>query len=504
MTLSVLVSSYQQYEEVLSRVKNNLSIVKTETKNFTDIAKENASALVQIKAETLSNNIQVWMNKNVEAGNRFGAELRTLQKELSTCSSNADLSNIRAEFAKIQSEAKAAGLVTNQFAKSLKDAGLQLLGLTSSVAVLQKAISFVKNGASTIVDLNTALVDLQKTTTMSGSDLVSFYSDANKAAKELGVTTKDIIQSASDWSRLGFSDKSSSTTMAKLAAQFTAISPGVDIDESTTGLVSVMKAYGIEAEKVLDGVMSKINVVGNTAATSNAEIITGLQNSASAMAAMNSTLEENIALFTAGQEVIQDESKMGNAIRSISLRVRGYSEETGELSDELANITGEVIDLTKTAKNAQGVSLFTDETQEHYKTIYQYLKDISEIYNDLSEKQQQQLMEKLFGKNRASAGQAILQNFEAAEKAMTNMANSAGNADEEMEIITKSLEYKLNALQQTGVGIFQNLFEQEEIGVVIDLMTQLFGVIDTLTSALGPLGTALAGVGITTFIKNLG
>ena len=56
--------------------------------------------------------------------------------------------------------------------------------------------------------------------------------------------------------------------MAKLAAQFSAISPGVDMNQSTTGLVSVIKAYGIEVEDVLDGVMSKINIVGNTAATS--------------------------------------------------------------------------------------------------------------------------------------------------------------------------------------------------------------------------------------------
>lgn len=113
--------------------------------------------------------------------------------------------------------------------------------------------------------------------------------------------------------------------MSKLAAQFSAISPGVDIEHATTGLVSVMKAYGIEAENVLDGVMSKINIVGNTASTSNEEIITGLQKSSSAMAAMGSTLEENIALFTAAQEIQQNDSQVGNALRSISMRVRGES-----------------------------------------------------------------------------------------------------------------------------------------------------------------------------------
>lgn len=508
---SKVISAYNQYDEAIKRTSNSLDILARQSKTAEQATREHeqavkddaAAQLTLTRSSTLSNTIEAWMNQNTKAAQAYGDKLREIQSILANNTNPAMLANARAEFAKIKSEAKAAGLVTNQFATSIKNTTLQLLGLTSGVMVLRKIISLIKEGVNTVVELDTALVDLQKTTTMSGADLASFYRDANDAAKELGVTTKDIIQSAADWSRLGYSDKTSSTMMAKLAAQFAAISPGVDIGTATTGLVSVMKAYGIEAENVLDGVMSKINIVGNTAATSNAEIINGLQNSASAMAAMNSTLEENIALFTAAQEITQDDSKVGNALRSISMRVRGYDEETGELSEELANITGEVYDLTKATENSQGVSLFTDETQEHYKSVYQYLKDISEVYDDLSEKQQQQLMEKLFGKNRASVGQAILQNFEAAEKAMNNMAESAGNADAEMEIITKSLEFKLNALKETGTGIFQNLFKREEIGVIIDMLTGLASAIDFVTSLIGPFGTALAGVGIAAFVKNL-
>lgn len=501
---SVLVSSYQQYEEVLSRVKNNLSIVTVATRDQTTAAKEAAQAQNTLnKSATLSNKIELWMNQNTKAAKKYGEELKKLQGILNNNTDASKLTSVSTAFAKIQSKAKAAGLTTNQFAISLKNTALQLMGLSSGIMVLRKVISVIKEGVNTVIELDTALIDLKKTTTMSGSDLAAFYKDANKAAIELGVTTKDIIQSAADWSRLGLSDKKSAESMAKLAAQFAAISPGVSIEESTTGLVSVIKAYDIEVEDVLDRIMSKINIVGNTAATSNQQIITGLQNSASAMSAMGSTLEENIALFTAAQEITQDESKVGNALRSISMRIRGYDEETEQLSEELSNITGEVVDLTKTASNMQGVSLFTDATQTEYKSIYQYLKEISEIYDELGQKQQQELMEKLFGKNRASVGQAILQNFEAAEKAMNNMANSAGNADAEMEVITQSLEYKLNALKETSVGIFQNMFSQKDIENIVDVLTGLLKIIGSITTALGPLGTAFASVGIVAFVKNL-
>ena len=53
-----------------------------------------------------------------------------------------------------------------------------------------------------------------------------------------------------------------SKTMAKLSSQFAAISPGMGVEESTNSLVSTMKAFGIEADQTLDGIMSKVNVVG--------------------------------------------------------------------------------------------------------------------------------------------------------------------------------------------------------------------------------------------------
>lgn len=49
----------------------------------------------------------------------------------------------------------------------------------------------------------------------------------------------------------------------------------------------------------------------NAYATSNDQIVAGLERSSAAMNAANNSLEETIALFTAGQEITQDAEKMG-------------------------------------------------------------------------------------------------------------------------------------------------------------------------------------------------
>lgn len=85
---------------------------------------------------------------------------------------------------------------------------------------------------------------------------------------------------------------------------------------------------------------------------------------------------------------------------------------------------------------------------------------------------------------------------------MTTMANSAGSAMNEMGIIEESLEYKLNALKETGVGVFQNLFDRGDLGNAIELLTGILSVVDKITSSLGIFGTTIASIGIAKFIKN--
>lgn len=87
--------------------------------------------------------------------------------------------------------------------------------------------------------------------------------------------------------------------------------------------------------------------------------------------------------------------------RFITWSNRLYDEETEELSEEYENLSGDIADLTKTEKTPGGISLFTDSSKTEYKSTYEILKEISEIYDDLTDKDQADLLSKLFGKTRA-------------------------------------------------------------------------------------------------------
>lgn len=114
---------------------------------------------------------------------------------------------------------------------------------------------------------------------------------------------------------------------------------------------------------------------------------------------------------------------------------RMYDEETEEFIGNVEELSGEIADLTKTAKTPGGISLFTDETKETYKSTYKILEEISTIWNDLTDKNQAQLLEVLAGKRNGQALAALISNFKSAQESMDLMANSAGNAEKEMSVI---------------------------------------------------------------------
>lgn len=197
------------------------------------------------------------------------------------------------------------------------------LGQAASMFSFYDLINVGREGFQTIRELDTALVDLKKTTAMNSSQLEEFYFDSNDVAKQMGVTTQAIIDQASAWSRLGFNTKEQSTQMAELSSQFAAISPGMDLDTATDGLVSSMKAFDIEVSNVERDIMDNINRIGNTAATSNGEIVDMLTRSSAAMAAANNTIQETIALETAAVEITRNAETTGTAFKTLSMRIRG-------------------------------------------------------------------------------------------------------------------------------------------------------------------------------------
>ena len=232
-------------------------------------------------------------------------------------------------------------------------------------------------------------------------------------------------------------------------------------------------------------------------AENNQDIVEGMERSAAALASVGTSYEDAFAMFSGIQEVLQNAEVSGRALRSISMRIRGYDESTEELSSDLENITGELIDLTKTAEHTQGVSIFKEGSSTEFKSLVDYFGEINAIWDEMSQKQQNDFLQKAFGKTQAQAGAALIQNYKGVTKALEIMDGAAGSADKEMSTVESSIDYKLNKLQQTWVGTIQNIVDRGDLGTAIDSLTKLSEAIGWVIDKFGLLGTAsIVGGGI--------
>lgn len=309
-------------QQALIKAENELNIEIEKVTN--SVRKRNAEFAKDATISSLHNQIQKFYDNNGAAHRKWGAQLKQM---LSETASGAELTKervaeIKTAFNGVASAAQQAGKIGKTWFQSFKDAAKFLTYWTSPTFITMKTIAEIKQGINTVKELDTALVDLKKTTTMTGNELENFYYDSNKVAKQMGVTTKEIINQAAEFSRLGYSSKQAATEMAKYSSWFKTISPGMSIEKAGDTLTSVMKAFKYDVQDV-EKIMSMINTVGNNFAVSNADISEILTRSSSAMMEANNSLADTIALGTAATEITRDAASVGNALKTISMRIRG-------------------------------------------------------------------------------------------------------------------------------------------------------------------------------------
>ena len=497
---------FKTFENELSKLNtqfgNTILNAKSLQKQFQN---DNSSTVLSSKIQTLKGQIERFMIANPKAmRNGYKNQFDELLNSLKGISNSNAFNEAKKKFQSLTSDIDKLGLRGASVFDTLKQKVSKFASWIGITMVTASVAREIRGMYSTIIELDTALVDLNKTFTGTSADLEDFYYSANKTAKQLGTTTKEVIDSASSWSRLGYSSKEASLAMAEFSSIFKSISPGMTIDDATDGLVSMMKAFGVEVDNVQTQIMDKVNIIGNTLAVSNSDIIESMKRSSSALALGNNSIQEAIALTSASTEITRNAEKSGNAWRVASMRIRGYDEETEELSEDLKNITGEIADLTKVAgNNFKGVSIFTDDTKETYRSTYQIMNDIANIWNEMSDKNQAELLEKLGGKMNSQVIGSALINWENARKAMRTMEESYGSSQKEMEKYYDSLEYKINNFKETITEIAQSTITRDFLKGIVDDSTKMLETFANFGSVLRPLYDMIgSGVSIIADVTN--
>ena len=180
-----------------------------------------------------------------------------------------------------------------------------------------------------------------------------------------------------------------------------------------------------------------------------------------------------------------------------------YDEETEDYTNDVEELSGSIADLTKTAKTPGGISIFTDKTKQTYKDTYDIIKEIAEIWDDLSDKNRADLLEVLAGKQRGNSISALIQAFQSGqvEKAYQASIDSAGSAMQEQERWLESIDAKIQQLTATWQNFSQVVVNGDFVKTLLDTANTLLSVVTQIVDGLGVIPTLIGGAAITKLVR---
>ncbi len=407
---------------------------------------------------------------------------------------------------------KDAVMQFNQLRQVIRDAGLEtetlgqqfkrLFGSHLGLAVIMAGVQLLRQGlhavAQDILSIDKAMTELKKVTSASDSTYRSFMERGAANAKKYGSSVADMLNSSADFARLGYT-LDQSAELAKTANVYKNVGDGIkDVGTASESIISTMKAFGIEAKNSMS-IVDKFNQVGNNFAISSAGIGEAMRRSAAALAAGGNTLDQSIAMAVAANSVIQDPERVGTALKTLSLRLRGakvdlesMGESTDGMADSVAILREKLLALT-----GQKVDIMLDDST--FKSTYQIMLEMSQVWGDMTDINQAAALELMGGKHQANVLASMLKDMGTAEQALVSSLDSSGSAMKENEAALDSITGKADKFKATLESLAMHTVDSSAVKGFLDIITGIVEALDQLSQTKMGLPALIAS--FTTFLN---
>ena len=482
------------YAETLRQIDSYYTKISQSAKTLRSSITSDNFKLAESK--NLSN--LAWQIDNYVSANKNLAQDAGILSELENIRDAAyngteEFSKLSKRFSDVRAEASSLGLETETLAQRFEKLFGAHLGTAITMFGIHELEMMFQGLIDTIIELDARMTQLKIVTGESDRAIVKYADNAAASAKKVAASIASIMQSTEEWSRLGYSLQDS-LKLAESTAMYSNVA-AISVEDATTSLVSVMKSFNLEAEDSLS-ILDKLTLVDQKYAISAAELGEGLMLSASTLKEANNSLDQSVALLTAGNTSIQDASKVGNALKTVSMRIRGATAELEAAGEDIS-------DLKTTAKLREeimgltGVDILTDANT--FKSTYDILVEIGKVWDDLTDVNRAVVLEDLAGKHNATVVSSIVGNIDELEGAYQTSLSAAGTVTKANEIYLDSLEGKTKQL----VAAFQQLVYSDSVNegakLTLDLITGILNVANATSDVLGDfpvLSVPLAGAAI--------
>lgn len=404
-----------------------------------------------------------------------------------------DVTDLSARLSSLEVEASRCGATTETLGQKLS----RLFKEHFQTAIAMAGVAMVKQGLrevyNNVVDIDTSMTNLKKVTNETESAYSSFLSSASSQARELGASISDVIDSTAEWSRLGYT-LDESQELAKWSTVLSNIGDGIDsASDAASYLVSILKGFRMEADEV-EHVVNVLNSVGNNEPISESGIAEALVRSASALSAAGNSFEESVSLISAANSVLQDPDTVGTTLKTISMYLRASKTDAEAFGVSVDDMASSVSELRSELKSLTGVDIMKDAAGTEFKSTYQILKEISAVWDKLTDVSKANVTEMLGGKRNSNAVLSVIEQFSIAEKSMEDAANSSNSAMTEQERMMDSIEGRLKQLNASFEKFSNDVMSSDLIKFFVTLATKIVDAADGMVNLAGSIPAITAAI----------
>lgn len=507
VSLENLNNTYQAFansdndEDKIANAKKLDAAIKETTNS---IRKMNAEQAKDSKISSLNQKTQEFYDKNTKAHKKYGAQLKSILSQTASGASltKDQLQSLEVEFVKITNAARQGGQLGLSFFDKIKQGAQSFSMWIGTTSILMKALSVGKDLVKNVKDIDSAMTSLYKVTDETSARYDKFLNTASEKAKQLGRSVSSLIEQSAEWAKLGYSIDEAEE-LSKVSSIYANVG---EVDDATAvkDIVSALKAFNIEGKDAIT-VVDKLNQLGNKYATSSADLGEGLRNSASALAVAGNDINKSLAMLTGGTEITQDASEMGNAIKVLSMRLRGMKGKLEQLGEEsggiesISKIQTQILNLTKGK-----VNIF--DNVGNFRDTYDIINDIAKVWKEISQTDQAALLEIVAGKQRGNQIAALIQSFQSgqAQKAYADAVNAEGSAMQEQERWLESIEAKTQQFEASWQSLSTTFLDSDIVKGFVDFGTGAVNILESIIDKVGALNAVIGGAGLFAGIKGIG
>ena len=480
------ISGIETYKDGVDYIERKVTEIN---RTVNDILNNRRANIVSTRASTLLENLRStvsdYMSKN---GNILNSDLGTdfigLQVRLRADDAIFDVQSLQNEFATLRARAKDMGLeadtLTSKFTNLFNQHFSTMLTM-SALHALENSLQLILQN---VIDLDTAMTELRKVTNETSQGYEDFVNRASKTSMDLGISLTDYINSTSEWARLGY-DMGDSEQLAKMSTLLANVGDGINsASDAAEYMISTLQGFQLDTSDA-EHIVDVINEVANTQPIDAQGIAEILTRSAAAMNAAGNTMEETVALGTAMNAVLQNPDSVGTTLKTVSMYLRAAktdAEEAGIATDGMASSISE---LRNEVKTITGVDIMADAGGTEFKSTYQILKEISEVWQDISDVDQANLTELLAGKRNGNALIALLQNFDTVESALSSANNAAGSAMKENETYLNSIQGSINRFTSAFQSLSSTILDSGVVKGIVDIGTSFIQLTENIVDLVG-------------------